>query len=282
MPITAITFLIGALALAGIPPFAGFFSKDPIIEAAYHINWFVWALLWLGAGLTAFYIFRLYFLVFENGDRVHPNIKQHLHESPWNMTLPLIVLASGTLILGFFREFFLNFLKPSLDPRFMSDDFVPLKTRILMEEGIARAQHVEVVEDAWHFLYESLTSELGILALITAIGGIFVAYLIYQRKTISYQWLGEAFKPVYNLFYNRWYIDNVYYAIFVYGYYRFSVFLWKLGDKVIIDGIVDGSAKVSLSTGGMLRLLQSGRISNYVLQMSIGILIFLSIFLIVK
>ncbi len=282
MPITAITFLIGALALSGIPPFAGFFSKDPIIEAAYHINWVIWALLWAGAGLTAFYIFRLYFLAFENGDRLDPHTKHHVHESPWNMTIPLIVLATGAVILGFFREFFLNFLKPSLDPKFMSEDFVPEKTKILMEEGLSRAHHVHVPEDALHFLTESLSSMLGILALLTALGGIFFAYLVYQKKTISYQWLGDTFKPLYKLFYNRWYFDNIYYAIFVYGYYKFSVFLWKLGDRFIIDGIVDGSAKVSLAAGGALRLTQSGRIAAYVLQMSVGILVFLSIFLIVK
>ncbi len=282
MPITAATFLVGALSLAGIPPFAGFFSKDPIIEAAFHINWVVWALLWIGAGLTAFYIFRLYFLAFEDGDRLDPHVKAHVHESPWNMTLPLIILAAATVVLGFFREFFFNFLRPSLDPKAMSDDFVPEKTRILMEEGLSRAHHVHVPADAMEFLIESLTSPLGILTLLTALAGIFAAYLIYQKQVISYKWLGETFKPLYKLFYNRWYFDHIYYAIFVYGYYKFSAFMWKLGDRLIIDGIVDGSAKLSLKTGGVLRLLQNGKIGAYVLQMSIGILIFLSIFLIVK
>jgi NADH-quinone oxidoreductase subunit L len=282
MPITAATFLVGALSLAGIPPFAGFFSKDPIIEAAYHINWVIWALLWLGAGLTAFYIFRLYFLAFENGDRLDPHTKEHVHESPWNMTMPLIVLASATVVLGFFREFFLEFLRPSLDPRAMSDSFVPEETKKLMEDGLSRAHHVHVPEDAIHFMIESLTSPLGLLALFTAIGGILAAYLVYQKKVISYQWLGETFKPLYKLFYNRWYFDHVYYAIFVYGYYKLSVFMWKLGDRFIIDGIVDGSAKTSVWTGGKLALTQTGRISAYVLQMTIGIAVFLGLFLLIK
>jgi len=282
MPITAATFLVGALSLAGIPPFAGFFSKDPIIEAAYHINWVVWALLWIGAGLTAFYIFRLYFLAFEDGDRLDPHVKKHVHESPWNMTMPLIVLASATVVLGFFREFFLDYLRPSLDPRAMSEDFVPEETRKLMEEGLARAHHVHVPEDAIHFLIESLTSPLGILTLLTALGGIFAAYLIYQKQVISYKWLGETFKPLYNLFYNRWYFDHIYYAIFVYGYFKLSVFLWKLGDRFIIDGIVDGTAKGSVWTGEKLALTQTGRISAYVLQMTVGIAVFLGLFLLIK
>ncbi|WP_457643335.1 NADH-quinone oxidoreductase subunit L [Persephonella sp.] len=277
MPITAITFLIGALALAGIPPFAGFFSKDPIIEGAYEISKAVWFFLWLGAGLTAFYIFRLYFLAFENGDRLDPHVKEHVHESPPTMTIPLIVLASGAVVLGFFKEFFGNFLKPSLDPAHMP--FLNEETKLLVEEGLSRAHHVHMAEDAWHFMIHSLTSPIGILALVTAVLGIFTAWVIYQLKKIDAREIAKTFKPLYLLFYNRWYFDFVYYAVFVFGYYKFSRILWFIGDKVIIDGIVDGSAKTSLVTGDGLRLLQSGKIGAYVTQMAVGILIFLGIFL---
>ena len=277
MPITAITFLIGALALSGIPPFAGFFSKDPIIEGAYEISKLAWFFLWLGALLTAFYIFRLYFLAFENGDRLDPHVKEHVHESPPAMTVPLIVLASGAVILGFFKEFFGNFLKPSLDPYQMG--FLTEDAKRVVEEGLSRSHHVHIAEDAFHFLIHSLTSPLGILALFTAILGIFAAWVIYQLKKIDAKEIAKTFRPLYLLFFNRWYFDFLYYAIFVYGYYRFSKILWFIGDKVIIDGIVDGSAKASLATGGGLSLFQSGRIGAYVAQMAIGIMIFLGIFL---
>ncbi len=282
MPITAATFLVGALSLAGIPPFAGFFSKDPIIEAAYHINWVVWLFLWIGAGLTAFYIFRLYFLVFEDGDHLDPHIKKHVHESPWNMTMPLIVLAAATTVLGFFREFFFEYLRPVLDPRAMPDSYAPEATKKLMEEGLSRAEHVHIPEDAIEFLIESLTSPLGILTLLTALAGIFAAYLIYQKQVISYKWLGETFRPLYNLFYNRWYFDHFYYAVFVRGYLKLSKFLWYVGDKLIIDGIVDGSGKLAVWTGHKLALTQTGRISAYVLQMLIAMAIFLGLFLLIK
>ena len=277
MPITAATFLVGALALAGIPPFSGFFSKDPIIEAAYEINWVVWVLLWGGAGLTAFYIFRLYFLAFENGDRLDPHVKSHVHESPPNMTIPLIVLATGAVVLGFFREFFMDFLRPSLDPSQMK--FLSEETKIIVEEGLSRAHHVHIAEDAIHFLVHSLTSPLGLLTLFTALGGIFVAYLMYQRRFIDPVWVANTFRPIYLLFYNRWYFDHIYYAIFAYGYYKLSRFMWKAGDRFIIDGIVNGSAKTSLTFGDFLRLTQTGRISAYLAQMAVGILIFLSLFL---
>ncbi|WP_029520034.1 NADH-quinone oxidoreductase subunit L [Persephonella sp. IF05-L8] len=277
MPITAITFLIGALALAGIPPFAGFFSKDPIIEGAYEIDKFVWILLWIGALLTAFYIFRLYFLAFEDGDRLDPHVKEHVHESPPTMTVPLIVLATGAVVLGFFKEFFDKFLRPSLDPASMS--FLSEETKKLVENGLERAHHVHIAEDAWHFLIHSLTSPIGILALLTALAGIFAAWVIYQLRKIDAREIAKTFKPLYLLLYNRWYFDFVYYAIFVYGYYKFAKILWFIGDKIIIDGIVDGSAKVSLVTGDGLRLFQSGRIGGYITQMAIGILIFLGIFL---
>ncbi|WP_297456663.1 NADH-quinone oxidoreductase subunit L [Persephonella sp.] len=277
MPITAITFLIGALALAGIPPFAGFFSKDPIIEGAYEIDKFVWILLWFGALLTAFYIFRLYFLAFEDGDRLDPHVKAHVHESPPTMTVPLIVLATGAVVLGFFKEFFDKFLNPSLNPDAMP--FLSEETRKLVENGLARAHHVHIAEDAWHFLVHSLTSPLGLLALFTALAGIFAAWVIYQLRKIDAREIAKTFKPLYLLLYNRWYFDFIYYAIFVYGYYKFAKILWFIGDKVIIDGIVDGSAKASLVTGSGLRLFQSGRIGAYITQMAIGILIFLGIFL---
>ncbi len=277
MPITAATFLVGALALSGIPPFAGFFSKDPIIEGAWEINKLAWFFLWGGAALTAFYIFRLYFLAFEDGDRLDPHVKKHVKESPWTMTIPLIVLATGAVFLGFFKDFFSRFLSPSLDPNEMP--FLEEKVKILAEEGLARAHHVHIHEDPWHFLWHSLTSPLGLIALFTAIAGIFVAYLMYQKRTIDPRALARDFKPVYLLFYNRWYFDFIYYAIFVYGYHKFSKILWFIGDKTVIDGIVDGSAKVSLATGSGVRLLQTGRISAYLLQIALGILIFLGIFL---
>jgi NADH-quinone oxidoreductase subunit L len=277
MPITAAVFLIGALALAGIPPFAGFFSKDAIIEGAFEINKLVWFFLWGGAFLTAFYTFRLYILVFEDSDRLDPHIKKHVHESPPTMTIPLIVLATGAVFLGFFQSFFREFLKPSLNPAHMS--FLSEEMKELVEVGLSRAHHVHLAEDAWHFLIHSLTSPLGLLALFTALGGIFLAFLIYQFRVIDVKQLTRDFKPIYLFLYNRWYFDFIYYAIFVYGYYKFSKILWAIGDKFVIDGIVDGSAKVSMGTGGILRLFQTGRINAYVLQLAIGIAIFLGIFI---
>ncbi len=280
MPITAVTFLIGALALAGIPPFAGFFSKDPIIEGAYEISKLAWFFLWFGAALTAFYIFRLYFLAFENSDRLDPHIKEHVKESPWTMTVPLVVLAVGAVFLGFFKDFFGNFLKPSLDPQHIT--FLKEDVRIFVEEGLSRAHHVHMAEDAWHFMTHSLSSPLGLLLLFTAVAGIFFAWIMYQIRLIDPSKIARDFKPLYLLLYNRWYFDFVYYSIFVYGYYRFSKILWWIGDKFIIDGIVDGSGKVSLATGGGVRLIQTGRISAYVMQMAVGIMIFLGIFLLFK
>jgi NADH-quinone oxidoreductase subunit L len=280
MPITMGTFLIGSLALAGIPPFVGFFSKDPIIEGAYEINTFAFTFLWLGAFLTAFYIFRLFFLTFFDGDRLDPHIREHVHESPPNMTIPLIVLATATVILGFFREFFINFLKPSLDPAHMS--FLSPEVKALVNEGLSRSHHVHIEANAFEFLGHSLTSLLGILLLATALAGIFTAYIIYQIRKIDPVKIGEMFKPLYILFYNRWFFDKIYYAIFVYGYYKLSKVMWFIGDKIIIDGIVDGSGKTSLFASDIFRKTQMGRISGYVIQMLIGVVIFLSLFLFLK
>ncbi|MEZ0324122.1 MAG: NADH-quinone oxidoreductase subunit L [Hydrogenothermaceae bacterium] len=280
MPITMGTFLIGSLALAGIPPFVGFFSKDSIIEGAFEVNKFVFMLLWAGAFLTAFYIFRLFFLTFFSTDRLDPHLREHLHESPPNMTIPLIVLASATVILGFFKEFFLNFLKPSLEPHSMK--FLSEEAKIFVFEGLSRSHNVEIEANAFHFLGHSLSSFLGIVLLATALAGIFTAYVIYQLRKVDPVKIGEMFQPLYKLFYNRWYFDYIYYAIFVYGYYKLSKVLWFVGDKIVIDGIVDGSAKVSIFSGDIFRKTQIGRISGYVLQMLIGTAIFLALFLIIR
>jgi NADH-quinone oxidoreductase subunit L len=280
MPITTGTFLIGSLALAGIPPFVGFFSKDPIIEGAYEINTFAFMFLWSGAFLTAFYIFRLLFLTFFDGDRLDPHIREHVHESPPNMTIPLIVLAIATVILGFFREFFINFLKPSLEPAYMS--FLSPEVKALINEGLSRSHHVHIEANAFEFLGHSLTSFLGILLLATALAGIFTAYIIYQIRKIDPVKIGDIFKPLYILLYNRWFFDKIYYAIFVYGYYKLSKIMWFIGDKIIIDGIVDGSGKTSLFASDIFRKTQMGRISGYVIQMLIGVAIFLSLFLFLK
>ncbi|MCX7738870.1 MAG: NADH-quinone oxidoreductase subunit L [Hydrogenothermaceae bacterium] len=280
MPITMGTFLIGSLALAGIPPFVGFFSKDPIIEGAYEINSFVFMLLWGGAFLTAFYIFRLFFLAFFSTDRLDHHTREHVHESPPNMTVPLIVLATATVLLGFFREFFMNFLRPSLDPHSMK--FLSEETKRIVWEGLSRSSHVEIEPNAFHFLGHSLTSFLGIVILGTALAGIFTAFLIYQLRKVDPVKIGDMFQPIYKLFYNRWYFDHIYYAIFVYGYYKLSKVLWFVGDKVIIDGVVDGSAKVSIFGGDIFRKIQLGRISGYVLQMLIGTVIFIALFFIIR
>lgn len=280
MPITMGTFLIGSLALAGIPPFVGFFSKDPIIEGAFEINKFVFMFLWAGAFLTAFYIFRLFFLAFFSTDRLDHHTREHVHESPPNMTIPLIVLAAATVILGFFREFFLNFLRPSLDPHHMS--FLSEETRRIVWEGLSRAHHVHIEPDAFYFLGHSLMSFLGIVLLGTALAGIFTAFVVYQLRKVDPVKIGDMFQPIYQLFYNRWYFDKIYYAIFVYGYYKLSRMLWFVGDKGIIDGIVDGSAKVSMFTGEIFRKTQLGRISGYVLQMLIGTAIFIALFFIIR
>lgn len=280
MPITMGTFLIGSLALAGIPPFVGFFSKDPIIEGAYHINNFAFVFLWLGAFMTAFYIFRLFFLTFFSTDRLDHHTREHVHESPANMTIPLLVLATASVLLGFFREFFVNFLKPSLDPHSMG--FLSEEAKRVVFEGLSRSHHAEIEANAFEFLGHSLSSFLGIMLLVTAIAGIMLAYIMYQIRKIDPVKVGDMFQPIYKLFFKRWYFDHIYYAIFVYGYYKLSKILWFVGDKIVIDGIVDGSAKFSIFSGDVFRKTQLGRISGYVLQMLIGMSIFLALFFILR
>ncbi len=231
MKITWITFLIGSLALCGIFPFAGFFSKDKIIEYAYLSNYqIIYYLALFGVFLTAFYTFRLFFLVFHTKPR-DEKLHSHAHESNWIMTLPMIVLAFFSIVGGFIYNFF--------------------------ENSLSYLPHVK--------FNEHLDFPLPLITNLLAILGILVAFFMYERPIVP-QTLGKFFlvRVIYKILYARWGILSDWYELFILRFLRwFSDIVYKAFDISIIDGIVRLLAFLSAFVGNIFRLLQDGKFSTY-------------------
>jgi NADH-quinone oxidoreductase subunit L len=277
MPVTFITFFISVLAIAGFPPFAGFFSKDEILWlAASNGHWTIWFLAVCGAGLSAFYMFRQLFMTFYGACRADHHTQEHLHESPQVMTIPLIILAVGAVLAG----------------------FVGLPGVL---GGSQFAHWLEPVIHAHEEAHASHALEWGLMAVSVSVAslGVFLAYLMYRRESLSPAIFANlAGGSLYRLFDHKWYFDEIYQVVFVNG----TLLIARLGslfDQYIIDGIVDGSAaltrfvswlnglfdqyiidgivnliaNVTFGIGNKLRRVQTGNINSYLYGILIAVLL---------
>jgi NADH-quinone oxidoreductase subunit L len=235
IPVTFMTLVCAAVAIAGVPPFSGFHSKDAILVAAHaHAPWMYWVGV-ITAGLTAFYVFRAIFLCFFGSYRGHA----HPHESPLVMTLPLGVLALLSLAGGYFD------VPQWLEPLF----------------GKPAEEH--------DFMLVAISVALGLL-------GIFIAWLFYVVKPGLADSVAGAFRGLYTLVYNKYFVDEVYDATVVRPVVDGSrSVLWRGVDAGLIDGMVNGVGDVARALGGTLRKLQSGNIRNYAAWVVVGSLVLL-------
>jgi NADH-quinone oxidoreductase subunit L len=256
MPITFVTFLIGALANAGLIPLAGFWSKDEIIVGAWISDspfGKVAAVLGLiAAFLTALYMFRLVFLVFFGKPR-YDTQHVHPHESgPW-MTIPLILLAIPSIAIGFIGfppedGWFQHFLHHSFE-------------------------HVEE-----HHVSLTTTVTFGVISTLAAAGGIFAAWLTYSRGSISAEAIGERYPAFYRFLLNKWYFDELYDGLIVRPLRTASMFLWRIVDIGVIDAAVNG---VAAGIGGIsqrLRHVQTGFVANYALAIALGMVLLVGVY----
>lgn len=256
MPITFWTFLIGSAANAGVFPLAGFWSKDEIIVGAWISDSSfgkLAAILGLFAAfLTALYMFRLVFLVFFGEERFGSNV--HPHESGAWMALPLVILAVASIFVGFVG-------------------FPP-------EDG---AVHHFLMKSFSHLhphhVSMSMTYAFGIISTIVALSGIAVAYVTYMRKSISTDALAARFSGLYQFLLNKWYIDEFFMAAVVNPFKDIAMFMWKIVDIRIIDGTVNGVGTSISATSQRLRKLQTGMVANYALEIAIGMVVLLGVFL---
>jgi len=282
MPITWITFLIGSLALIGTPFFSGFYSKESIIEAVYMSELPVagiayWAVV-AGVFVTAFYSFRLYFLVFHGEERFgkahHDDSDSHddhhglapgekPHETPWVVTLPLILLAIPSVGIGYFA--FETFLHSD----FFGDAIV-VDTNHMLESVV----HHEVIDHPMTMAIHALST----LPFWLAVAGVASAAYFYLKRPDIPAAIKKRFHGVYTLLDEKYYFDRFNDWFFAGGARGLSSFLWKFGDVKLIDGLmVNGSAKVVCFVSSVVRHVQSGYIYHYAFMMIVGVFVLLSV-----
>ena len=244
LPITHITFLIGCIAIAGVPPFSGFFSKDEILAAAFAKSPVYWVLGVIGAAMTAFYMFRLYATTFLGKFRGTPNQEAHLHESPMAMTLPLILLAVASAIAGAIGVPEIMGGHHWLSHQLSSIVGEPT------EIGLSHATELVLM---------AVSVSIAVIALLMAVN-------IYRKKTdeAPTSFIGQ-------FFYNKWHIDELYNTAIVNPLNRFAGFLKNSIEKQVIDGAVNGTGKLVQYSARQLRLIQNGQVGYYILFMVLGI-----------
>jgi len=255
LPLTYPTFLVGAIAIAGVPFLSGFFSKDAILTQAFaQGRYFLWALGLMGAVLTAFYMFRLVFLTFFGEERLDSHAKEHLHESPRVMTIPLVILAFFSVVAGYAG--------------------LPV---VLGEKANLFDRFLEPVIHPGHEGRLSIGSEwLLILASVAvALCGIYIAYVFYLKSPRTPHRVVARFPAIYRLLYNKYYVDEIYNAAFVKPMVNGSRAVYDTFDLKVIDGTINGTAAATGFAGKALSFIQSGLVKDYALVILLGVVIFL-------
>jgi NADH-quinone oxidoreductase subunit L len=286
MPITWITSLLGSLALIGTPFFSGFYSKDSIIEAvaesALPAAGFAHFAVLAGVFVTAFYSFRMYFLVFHGAERYDQNPDAHHHdhahddvhhdhtphESPWVVTVPLLLLAIPSVVIGYF----------TIDAMLFGDFF---KDAIFVNEDKHEAMHG--LGHAYHGAIAMAMHAFSTAPFWLALAGVVSSYYMYMINPAVPAAIKRACMPIYTLFENKYYMDWINENILARGARALGTGLWKGGDQSVIDGgIVNGSWKLVGAVSAMSRQLQSGYLYHYALAMIVGVFLLMTWFVWLK
>ena len=264
MPITYWTALIGSLALIGFPGSSGFFSKDLLIEAVkeshWHgqgaVYWIAYLSVLLGVFVTALYSFRMFFLVFHGEERMDAKTKSHLHETPAVVTVPLIMLAIPSAIIGWFTA------GPVLFGDYFGDAIqVSSAHDVLGHMG-----------EAWHGSLALLQHSVMTPVFWLAAAGVLTAWFLYLKRPDIPETIKDKLPGLYNLLDRKYYFDDLYIKGFAAGGRSLGKFLWQKGDELIIDGIlVNGTANTVGRLAGVMRQIQTGYLYTYAFAMIIGL-----------
>jgi NADH-quinone oxidoreductase subunit L len=258
LPITFGTFLIGTIAIAGIPPFAGFFSKDEILANTFAHNQIAWGIAVLASLLTSFYMFRLFFLTFSGSTRATPDVVSHIHESPKSMTVPLMILAFFSAVGGFFGipEVFGG-------PHALSTFLAPV-----FEKSKQLVEHT-------HLSHETELTLMGVIVALTIVM-IVAAYIVYVSKK-SVPAADREITGVHNLVYKKYFIDELYDVAIVKPLNWFSKMMDTLVEKLFIDRVVNGTGRAVMWGSKTLRLAQTGNTGLYILIMVVSVIILFAV-----
>jgi len=289
IPITFWTFFPATLAIAGIPGFSGFFSKDEILWQAYsspHGHFLLWLVGAIAAGMTAFYMFRLLFMTFFGQSRAPEEVKKHIHESPKVMTIPMGVLAVLSIIggyVGISHVFWGGFNKIDefLAPVVGGHGEVATSHAAFSLQRVAHAAEGGIATATAHGLH-SASMELTIMAIsvVIALIGIFVAYVFYIKRPELPGILAEKRKTFYTVLINKYFVDEIYEFCFIDSLKSLGTGLWKGFDDVVIDGAVNGVGHLTVGLSGVLRKIQTGFVQSYAFSMIIGGVIVVGYYLI--
>jgi len=230
MPITYATFFVGALALAGIFPFAGFWSKDLIIASSYEADFGLGVFVSFVSFLTAYYIFREGFVMFYGPERHKEHFEEEPHEAPSVMLVPMVVLAIGSTVVGFFEGWYMTALKDH------------------------KETHLNI----------------AISSVAIALLGIVLAYLVFVKRFLDPEKLYQSLKLVHTTFKEQFFTERLYHKILAGGYMLYSKVLYATFERQFIDGIVNSSYAVSSALGGLFKGLQQGRVNLYILFLLVG------------
>ena len=260
IPFTYALMWVGSLALAGIPFFAGYYSKDLILEAAWaassNSGYFAFWLGCLAAFLTAFYSWRVLLLTFHGDFNSSKEVFDHVHESPIVMLIPLFVLALGAIFSGWY--FYNDFVGYNWKEFWGNSIFISEK-----HKAFKLAHYVPL----W----------VKYLPIFLAILGIICAYLFYMLNPNLPKILSKKFSPIYNLFYNKWYFDELYDYLFVKSFIKFGNFFWKKGDEGTIDRFgPNGISNLVKNISSKSIIIQSGYIYHYAFAMLIGLVVLIT------
>lgn len=254
LPITFLTILIGTLAISGLPPFAGFFSKDEILAATFNYSPIVFTIMSITSVLTAFYMFRMLFLTFYSSFRGTTEQAKHLHESPKNMTIPLMVLAVCSTFAGFlglpevFSEHHL--LKSFLAPVF-----------VLADAKMMVAAPSHAVE------YGIMIGSLIAVSLVA-----YYAFVRYSKKVYLLPTQEENLSTMQKISYHKFYLDEIYFALITNPVNKMAAYLHQIIERAGIDGIVNGAGRLALAGSKRVKALQTGYTGFYIFAMVLGIL----------
>ncbi|HHO59847.1 MAG TPA: NADH-quinone oxidoreductase subunit L [Thiotrichales bacterium] len=266
LPITYWTSLVGSLALIGFPGFSGFFSKDSIIEAVHHTeiagSGLAYASVLGGVFITAFYTFRMFFLVFHGEERMDKHTREHLHEPPWVVTVPLVLLAIPSVFIGGF----------TIGDMLFGDYFGSAVFIAGHHEGLAEVgKHFH---GAWAFVEHAFSGPAIYLAAI----GVFSAWFIYMKNPAIAESTKQRFSFLYNLLDRKYYFDDMNAWFFGGGSRGLGKTLWVFGDVKFIDGVVvNGSAKLVGWFAGYARRIQTGMLYHYAFAMIIGLIMLFAV-----
>lgn len=258
--ITFITMFIGTIAISGIPPFSGFFSKDEILAHTYDHNKILWVIGMMASLLTAFYMFRLLFLTFFGKFRGTHAQEHHLHESPSSMTVPLMILAALAIFGGLLGL-----------PEFWN---MPNWMHHQLEPVIARANPM--------MLSHEVEWSLMAVAIAGALGMTYIAWMIYRRNNVLPVEQESQMKPWQKLLYKKYYVDEAYDAVITKPINALGKGLYTFFDKQIVDAVVNGVGSAVKSIGSVVRLYQNGNIGFYIMNMALGVVLIVLLTFIIK